>query len=218
MIPHARQKTCALISIHGHALLCLRSSHSMQLLIVLPYLALHLHLCYSISMIRSLVEHITRRVLPSNKGELRPVPDFVLGLVFFLCMSVLLQGIADIAIKVVSMYDMLPYIPLRTAFLFLTAVSVLMGYRTLEGMRNRHFDVTRNSIELGFLVEVGLIVADLEFIALHLHSVPNILWIRIPFVILTFINLCILLYTYWVLELHQSRLRGGILRKAGLSS
>lgn len=153
------------------------------------------------------LEHIlTRllgRVLETNGGQLRRVPNHVLALTLFVCISVLLQGVADIVLKLLSYSPVLPELPWRTDFLFLTAISVLMGYRTLDGMHHRKFDVTRNSIELGVLVEIALVIGDAECIHRHMADMPHILFMRLPFILFTIINIAILLYNYRSLKLRK---------------
>jgi hypothetical protein len=141
--------------------------------------------------------------LHTNEGQLRRVPNHVLALALFFCVNVLLQGIADIVLKLVSYTETLPPLPWRTDFLFLTAISVLMGYQSLKGMLHEKFDVTRNSIELGLLVEIGLIVGDTIFIRQHMVDMPHVLSMRLPFIILTSINILVLLYNYHVLNLRK---------------
>lgn len=141
--------------------------------------------------------------LETNEGQLRRVPNHILGLTLFVCVSVLAQGFADVALKLVSYGGLLPEMPWRTDFLFLTAISVLMGYRTYAGMHHRKFDVTRNSIELGVLVEVALVVGDTQFIYMQMADVPHVLFIRLPFIVLTGLNIIILLYNYHALCLRK---------------
>lgn len=143
------------------------------------------------------------RVIETNEGQLKNVPNHIIALTTFLSLSVLLQGIADVVLKLLSYTPVLPALPWRTDFLFLTLISVIMGYRTLQGMRMRKFDVTRNSIELGFLVELSLVVGDTEFIFLNFQDIPHVLFMRIPFIVLTLVNMAILLYSYRVLRLSR---------------
>ena len=150
--------------------------------------------------IRKIVYASFRRMLHTNAGELRPVPNYVIALIFFLCINVLMQGIGDIVLKFLSYTPVLPSMPWRTDFLFLTAISVLMGYRTLTGMLHQKFDVTRNSIELGILVEIGLVVGDSVFMRNYMFEIPHVIPMRMPFVLLTMINIAILLYAHHVLE------------------
>ena len=153
-----------------------------------------------ISSFRCIFVKAPRKIIPTNTGELKPVPNYIIWLIVYLCISVLLQGIGDVALKVCSLMGLLPAMPWRTDFLFLTAISVLMGYRTLGGMLHEKFDVTRNSIELGILVEVALVVGDSLFIRSHIHEIPNVALLRIPFVGLTLVNIAILLYAYHELQ------------------
>ena len=142
-------------------------------------------------------------VIETNGGQLRRVPNHVLALTLFVCASVLLQGIADIVQKCIGYTDILPRLPWRTDFLFLTAISVLMGYRTLSSMHHRKFDVTRNSIELGILVEIALVVGDSVFIHLHMEDITHVIPMRLPFIVLTLINIAILIYNYKTLKLRK---------------
>lgn len=155
------------------------------------------------SRITRKIEKAVLNPLETDHGQLRRVPNAVLMLTTFLCANVLLQGIGDIVLKLLSYTDFLPALPWRTDFLFLTAVSVLMGYRTLQGMRHLKFDVTRNSIELGLLVEIGLIIGDLEFIHLHMLDIPHVVFMRVPFIGLTSLNILILLYISQTLSLRK---------------
>ncbi len=143
------------------------------------------------------------QIIHTDEGELRPVPNHILWLTVFLCCNVLMQGVADVALKLLSYTSILPALPWRTDFLFLTAISVLMGYRTLTGMHRRKFDVTRNSIELGIVVEIALIVGDTEFIYKNIDVIAHVHPMRVPFILLTSINLAILLYTYHFLKLRR---------------
>ena len=155
------------------------------------------------SHLERILNRIVGRVFETNGGQLRRVPNHILALTLFVCASVVFQGIADIVLKLTSYTTILPALPWRTDFLFLTFVSVLMGYRTLGGMHHRKFDVTKNSIELGLLVEIALIVGDMEFIYLHVVDIPHVLLMRLPFIILTIINVMILIYNYSTLRLHK---------------
>ena len=142
-------------------------------------------------------------IMDTNQGQLRRVPNHVLAITVFLCFSVLLQGIADVVLKLLSYTAVLPILPWRTDFLFMTAVSVLIGYNTLMGMHRRRYDVTRNAIELGLLVEIGLIVGDVVFINQNIMDIPHVLPILLPFIVLTSINILILLYVHHVLNLRN---------------
>lgn len=149
------------------------------------------------------IDKALKNLIHTNEGQLRRVPNRTLALTFFLSVNVLLQGIADVVLKLVSYSEVLPPLPWRTDFLFLTAVSVLMGYRSFTGMLHQKFDVTRNSIELGMLVEVGLVVGDILFVQEHLLDMPYVLPMRLPFIVLTCLNIFILFYNYQTLNLRK---------------
>ena len=143
------------------------------------------------------------QIIDTNQGQLRRVPNHILALSLFLCINVLSQGIADILLKIIGYTRFLPAMPWRVDFLFLTAISVLMGYRSFTGMRHRKFDVTRNSIELGLLVEISLVVGDVLFVMEQISTMPIVLFLRLPFLVLTSINIVILLYNYRALKLRH---------------
>ena len=128
-----------------------------------------------------------------------PMPAFYA--VYFMTLSVLTQGILDVWIKILSFSPLISSMPWRINFLFLTAISVLMGYQTLAGIKRRELDVTRNSVQIGILVEAALVVGDLLFISQYQETIPEALAIRLPFVIFTSINILILLYLVWKLKL-----------------
>ncbi len=145
----------------------------------------------------------------SNRGQLRRVPKSVLIATYFLNISVLIQGIADVGLKFLGMLSVLPEMPWRTDFLSLTVISVVMGFRAFKAMRQLKFDVTRNSLELGFIVETALVIGDVEFIYKNIDTLPHILALRLPFIIFTLINICIIMYSHKILELRQwPHLRG----------
>lgn len=140
-----------------------------------------------------------------NKGKLRHVPNTVICLVYVMCLSVLMQGIADVVIKFGGYTPLVTKFPWRVDFLFLTAISVLMGYQVLIGMRRRELDVTRNSVQTGLLVETALVVGDIYFVAKYNAMYPAAFAIRAPFIVLTALNICIFLYIIKRLELFKDR-------------
>lgn len=144
--------------------------------------------------LHQILDRYTSRIFEKNKGKLRITPNWIINLVFFLCASVLVQAVFDVLLKLMGYAGMLAILPWRVDFLFLTAISALIGYQTLIGMRKRKIDVTRNSVELGFIVETALIIGDLHFLYLYANAYPGITWVRLPFLILTAFNLLILVY------------------------
>jgi len=142
----------------------------------------------------------TKRMFDVEQGKLQDVPNPVIWLVYIMSVNVLLQGVVDIIIKIGGYTPWIVKFPWRMDFLFLTAISVLMGYQTLIGMRRRELDVTRNSVQIGLLVEVALLVGDAWFIIQNRVILPEALPIRMPFMIFTLLNIIIL--SYLVFRLH----------------
>ena len=158
---------------------------------------------------RHIVKKLTR-VTASNRGQFKHVPKNVLFLTYFLNVSVLMQGMADVALKLFGMAGIVPNLPWRTDFLSLTLISVVMGFRAFRGLRQHKFEVTRNSLELGLLVESALVIGDTEFIYRNMEVLPHIFMLRMPFIIFTSINILIILYSHYVLELRKwPHLRSG---------
>ena len=147
----------------------------------------------------------TRRLFDVDDGKLKDVPNVVIWLVYIMCMSVLIQGIADVVLKVGGFTPLLVKLPWRMDFLFLTLISVVMGYQALKGMRRRELDVTRNSVQIGVLVEIGLVVGDIYFIAQNIADYPGVLWIRMPFMVLTTFNVFIFIYIIQRLDLFKDK-------------
>ncbi|MGE3279028.1 MAG: hypothetical protein AB7J40_04555 [Candidatus Altimarinota bacterium] len=145
-------------------------------------------------MITRFLHHHTTRVVDENSQKFRLYPRWIIGLVLFLSYNVVIQGIGDVIIKIAGYTPWFSPLPMRLDFLFLTAVSVLMGYQALKGMRRRELDVTRNSVALGLLVELSLVVSDITHLIQFGATHPSLMWIRLPFIILTTINFFILFF------------------------
>lgn len=153
--------------------------------------------------IKIFLDRHTRQIVDETEGKLKSFPKIVIWLVYLMSLSVLLQGIFDILIKVFGYTPWFVEFPWRMDFLFLTAISVLMGYQTLIGMRRRELDVTRNSVQIGLLVEIALFVGDIYFVLENKITLPEALPVRLPFIILTFINIIILGYLVYRLNLFK---------------
>jgi hypothetical protein len=140
------------------------------------------------------LKHHAQEMFDTRHGQLKKIPRSVITLTYVMCLNILLQGFMDIVIKFGGYTPWIIAMPWRIDFLFLTAISVLMGFQTLIGMRRRELDVTRNSIQVGLLVETALIIGDLHFISVYGTYIPEIMWFRMPFVVLTMFNVWILIY------------------------
>jgi hypothetical protein len=144
-----------------------------------------------IKRINSFLVHHTSRLVDESERELR-LPKYVLWITLFISYNVLFQGVLDLILKIMS-YTPYLYFPMRIDFIFLTMISVLMGYQTLVGMRRRELDMTRNSVLLGLLTEISLVVSDVIHMIEYSH-LSHLVIIRTPFVFLTIINFCLLVY------------------------
>lgn len=146
----------------------------------------------------------TKRIVDTNNQKFKMYPKWLIWFILFLSYNVLVQGVADLVIKFSGYTPWITAFPARWDFLFLTAVSVLMGYQVLIGMRRRELDVTRNSFALGLLVESGLVISDVVYLAKHMANYEYLLAFRLPFIVLTVMNFFILFYIARHLKLFQN--------------
>ncbi|MFT7184377.1 MAG: hypothetical protein ACI9QC_000718 [Oceanicoccus sp.] len=140
------------------------------------------------------VELLVHELFDVERGQLKHIPNFVIFLIYVLCLSVLFQAALDFVVESLMLLGMVEKIPLRIDFIFLTIISTVMGVQTLKGMARRKLDVTRNSILIGIIVETALIVGDVTLILQRSHELSVLPLIRLPFLMLTFMNLAILLF------------------------
>lgn len=145
-------------------------------------------------MFTRFIQKHTSYLVDINRGKFEEPKAHIVILVLFVAYNVLVQGIADIVLKLLTLLPGFPALPLQIDFLFLTAVSVLMGYQALIGMRRREIDVTRNSFAIGILVEIGLVISDVSNVLAFQVEYPYLIWVRLPFIVLTVINFFVLLY------------------------
>ena len=161
-----------------------------------------------LSVFTKFLDNHTRQIFDVDKGKLKHVPNVVIWLVYIMSMSVLIQGLADVIVKILGYTPFVPALPWRIDFLSLTCISVVMGSQAIRGMRRRELDVTRNSMLIGMLVECALVISDVVFIYSYGSVLPIALPIRLPFIVLTTINICILLYVSSYLSLFKNN-KGG---------
>ena len=151
-----------------------------------------------------LKSHLGKSV-DTHHGQLKRFPDSIIMLVYIMCLNILFQGVLDIIVKFCGYTPWVTGFPWRIDFLFLTTISVLMGFQTFNAMKHQKLDVTRNSILLGFLVETALIVGDLHFISVYSSVVPEVVWFRAPFIVLTMFNIWVLSYVVYRLRIFTNR-------------
>ncbi len=132
--------------------------------------------------------------IDTDQGKLKYFPDPIIWFSTFISLSALLQAIVDYTLEAMSMAGLIFSIPFRFEFLCLTFISAVLGYFTLEGLKRRELDVTRNSVILSFMVEWSLVLGDFYFIFNYPDLSPQVIAMRIPFMILTGINIIILTF------------------------
>ena len=167
---------------------------------------------FFVSLMRAFVEYIellVHKVFDVERGQLKHIPNFVIFLIYVLCLSVLFQAALDFVIESLMLLGMVEKIPLRVDFIFLTIISTVMGVQTLKGMKRRRLDITRNSILVGIIVETALVVGDVMLILQRSHELSVLPLIRLPFLMLTFMNLAILLFVGSKLKVFRDK-RGKI--------
>lgn len=141
-------------------------------------------------------------------GSTRGIEEVPLGAIYatiIISYNAVVMLIVEIVIEVLVAAHVYPYLPFRLNFLVLTILSGLLGMQTLIAVNRREFDTSHNALQVGLVVEVGLIAGDLEFLANKGDDYPAAVPTRIPFMALTFVNVCLVIYLYIKLGLYESR-------------
>lgn len=152
---------------------------------------------FALTLVKAFTEFaevLVQELFDVDKGQLRKIPNFVIFLIYVLCLSVVIQAFMDVSLEVLGLVGILEKVPFRLDFTFLTLISTVIGIQTLRGMVHHRLDVTRNSILLGMIVELALIAGDLSFLNQNIASYENLEFFRLPFLLLTSMNLGILIY------------------------
>lgn len=138
-----------------------------------------------------------------NAGKLKDIPNSIIVLTLFMGISALLQFVVDVIIEISMLFKLIPTLPFRIDFFFLTGISALLAWHTVQGIRRKEIDVTQDSTQISWLVEVALFCGDIYLLANIDRSANPIVWTRIPFLVLTFINIVIVTYTIYKLRLFR---------------
>ena len=85
--------------------------------------------------------------------------------------------------------------------MFLTTLSALLAIHTLLGVKRTEMDVTTNSLRVNFLVESALVAGDAY--ALATFDADYTLAYRVPFIVLTSINILMIVFTIYRLGLYK---------------
>lgn len=161
-----------------------------------------------ISLMKAFIDYmetLVHELFDVERGQLKHIPNFVIFLIYVLCLSVLFQAGLDLLIEGLMIGGLMEKIPFRVDFMFMTLISTVIGIQTLKGMTKRKLDVTRNSMLIGIIVETALIVGDVTLIVEESANVGVLPYIRLPFLMLTLMNLCILLFVGIKLRVFSNR-------------
>ncbi len=141
--------------------------------------------------------------LVEDAKKIKNCPNSVIYASGIISYSAIIQFVSDIFLETASFFNFPPLLPIRPAFLVLTAISALQSYQTLRGIRRRELDVTQDSVQVGIVVESGLIFEDLYFIYNYPDINPIMIISRTPFLILTSLNVILFVYIMTRLQLFK---------------
>lgn len=120
---------------------------------------------------------------------------------YFLCLSVFFQAFLDFLMEIFILLEWMPKMPFRIDFISLTVISTILGVQSLKGILHGKMDLTKNSILISMMVECALILGDLYLIFAHPAYLAGTYIFRLPFLFLTGLNLCLLLYVSWKMKI-----------------
>ncbi len=136
--------------------------------------------------------------------KIRNIPPMVVFLSLFMSLNAMMQAVGDAVLEVAILSGAFVKIPFRIDFISLTTISAILAWHTFRGIQRKEFDVTHDSTQVSLVVELALVVGDVYFITNYFADNPNVLWIRLPFLVLTSINVLIVLYIIFRLRLFTS--------------
>mmetsp|Transcript_18402 Transcript_18402/g.27717 ORF Transcript_18402/g.27717 Transcript_18402/m.27717 type:complete len:420 (-) Transcript_18402:406-1665(-) len=142
-------------------------------------------------------------------GTTRSIDEVPIGAIYAtICLSwnSVIMLITEVVIEILIVVGLYPKLPLRIAFLFLTLLSGVLGAQTLVAVRRKEFDTSQNALQIGLIVELALIIGDLEFLlSKYRTKYPASLPTRLPFMILTTVNVILIGFLYTRLKLYEQR-------------
>jgi hypothetical protein len=126
--------------------------------------------------------------------KIKDIPPLVVFLSLFMSVNALMQAIGDAVLETLILSGLFVKIPFRIDFISLTTISAILAWHTFRGIQRKEFDVTHDATQVSLVVELALVIGDLYFIITYFSANPAVLWIRLPFLVLTTINVLIVLY------------------------
>lgn len=157
-----------------------------------------------------LVNNLTS-FIDHDEGQLKHLPNFIIYLSLWVSISNILQTLADYTLEILSILHLLPFkIAFNPEYLFLLTIGAILAKFNLEGLRRKEIDVSKNGLNLAFIVESAILCSDIFLITSRTDNLLHI-YSRIPFMILTSINIVIVTYTIFKLhffEIHIPHIPG----------
>mmetsp|Transcript_20078 Transcript_20078/g.40531 ORF Transcript_20078/g.40531 Transcript_20078/m.40531 type:complete len:287 (+) Transcript_20078:90-950(+) len=151
---------------------------------------------------KGLHHSLSRRFIQTIR-HIDDVPKDLWLSAIIVAINALLMAVTEILIEVLVLAGVYPKLPFRLDFFFLTMLSALLGWQTLDGIRQKHFDTSINALQVSGLVEAALITGDIVFMKSEQDKYPAAVPTRLPFAILTGINLILVAYMYVELWLYH---------------
>lgn len=131
--------------------------------------------------------------IDTEAGALINVPNWLIRMSIFMSINSILQAVVDISIEILMTMHLFPLkVPFRLEFLFLTILSTTIAYLTLKGLREGNLDVTRNTLFIGLLVELSLVLGDVYLLFNTHKDFWPIFFFRLIFILLTLTNIMII--------------------------
>lgn len=106
--------------------------------------------------------------------------------------SSIFQFFADVLIEVLVLTGTLPSVEYRFAYTLLAFITAFTSFKTWDAIRRDRFGLVHEDIQITLLCELSLITTDFWFVY-GLHN-EDFLYIRLPFIVLTAINLFIIIH------------------------
>lgn len=149
--------------------------------------------------------HLEKYHIHYTSKKLVDIPTEVILASIFLSINALTQFIVDIFIEVASFNNFIPHLETRFNFLTLTFLSALLAFQTLKAIRQKRLDFTRDSAQMGLVIESGLVWGDLVYLNSVDYRTFEVL-VRSPFIFFTLINIGLLLYIILKMKLFKWRI------------
>ena len=139
-------------------------------------------------------------------GQLREVPEGVIYASLLLSLSAVSQWLVDLLLEIASHVELIPAIPFRINFISLTFISALLAMQTFKSLRHTVLKVTTSALHVAFLVEMALVIGDMYFLWEHGGN-TFLFYFRLPFIVLTTINIGLIMYMWLVISPHRHHVR-----------